>query len=311
VDATTGTHRWAERYDRDMKNVFAVQDEVARTVAAILAAHVSKAEMERTLLKPPTSLQAYDYYMQAANALTSYHTSLSREELRDARRLLEKALTIDPTYARAHAAHSVARVSFWVHRWNDDCPWPTALDRAYQSAQKAVGMAPNLPEAHAGLGWVLIWKHQHEAAIAEFERAIALNPNFTNWRFPFALVFAGEPARAIQALKTHMRLDPFYEPLAPGTWGLACYMLKQYAEALPYLRESVSRAPNVRAGRIWLAATYGQLGQLENARREADAVLRIDPSYTITGTPPVTALRRPEDIEHISEGLRKAGLPVG
>lgn len=107
-----------------------------------------------------------------------------------------------------------------------------------------------------------------------------------------------------------MRLDPFYEPCAPAAWGLACYMLGRYAEALSHLRECISQAPNMRAARVWLAATYAQLGELENARTEAAAVLRIDPSYTITGTPPVTALKRPEDIEHISEGLRKAGLPA-
>ena len=80
-----------------------------------------------------------------------------------------------------------------------------------------------------------------------------LNPNFTNWRYAFTLVFAGEPARAIQTLEAHMRLDPFYEPYAPATQGLACYMLKRYAEALSHLRECISRAPNMRAARIWLA----------------------------------------------------------
>ena len=310
VDAMTGAHRWAERYDRDVQDIFAVQDEVARTVAAILVAHVSKAEAERTLLKPPPSLQAHDYYMRAAVALTSYNSSFSREELCDARRLLQHALAIDPNYARAHAALSMIYVSLWVHRWDDECPWPAALGRAYQSANKGLQLAPDLPEAHVGLGWTLLWMRQHETAIAEFERAVALNPNFTNWRCAFTLVFAGEPRRAIQVLETHMRLDPFYEPYAPATRGLACYMQKRYAEALPHLRECVSRAPKMRAARVWLAASYAQLGDLDNARAEAAAVLRVDPSYTITGTPPVTALKRPEDIKHIADGLRKAGLPV-
>ena len=310
IDAMNGTHLWAERYDRGVKDVFAVQDEVARTVATILAAHVSKAEAERTLLKPPMSWQAYDYYLQAASVLISYSSSANREELSDARRLLQQALAIDTNYARAHSALSTTYVSYWVHRWDDDCPWPAALDLAYQSAHKAVQLAPDFPEAHVALGWVLLWKRHHEAAVAEFERASVLNPNFTDWRFPFTLVFAGEPARALRALDTHMRLDPFYEPYAPATSGLACYMLKRYAEALSRLRECISRAPNMRAARVWLAAAYAQLGELDNARAEAAAVLRIDPSYTITGTPPVTTLKRHEDIEHISDGLRKAGLPM-
>ena len=173
-------------------------------------------------------------------------------------------------------------------------------------------LAPNLPEAHAGLGWVLVMRRQHEAAIAEFERAVALNPNFTNWRFPFTLVLAGEPARAIQALDAHMRLDPFYEPYAPGTMGFAYYMLKRYAEALPHLRECASRAPNMRLGRLWLAATYVQLGELENARAEAAAVLRIEPSYTIDRTARMLIpFKHPADAEHFFDSLRKAGVPDG
>jgi adenylate cyclase len=248
--------------------------------------------------------------MRAAVALTSYNSSFNRQELCKAQRFLQDALAIDHNYARAHAALSMIYVSLWVHRWDEDCPWPATLERGNQSASKAVQQAPDLPEAYVALGWTLLWMREHDAAVAAFERANALNPNFTNWRFPFTLVFAGEPTRAIQVLETHMRLDPFYEPYAPATRGLACFMLKRYAEALPHLRECVSRAPNMRAAHVWLAATYGQLGELDNASHEAAAVLRTDPSYTITGTPPVTALKRPEDIEHIADGLRKAGLPV-
>ena len=260
-------------------------------------------------MKPPTSWQAHDYYLRALSVLDFYSSSSSREDLRNARHLLQQAFAIDPNYARAHAALSMIYVSFWVHGWDDDYPWPEALNGAYQSASKAVQQAPNLPEAQVGLGWTLLWMGQHDAAIAAFERAVALNPNFTNWRYAFTLVFAGYPERAIQTLETHMRLDPFYESFAPATWGLACYMLGRYAEALLHLRESVSRAPNMRAARVWLTATYAQLGEVETAKAEAAEVLRIDPGYTITGTPPVTALKRPEDIEHISEGLQKAGLP--
>jgi adenylate cyclase len=309
IDAVSGAHRWAERYDRKLEDVFTLQAELARTIVAILAAHVNKAEAERALTKPPATWQAYDYYMRATDLVASYHTSVSKQDLHDGRRLLQRALAIDPNYARAHAALSMTYVSSWVHRWDDDCPWPAALDHACQSAQEAVRLAPGLPEVHVALGWALAWKRQHEAAIAEFERALVLNRNFTNWRFAFALVFAGEPARAVKVLEAHMRLDPFYEPYAPGIFGFACYLLKRHAEALPHLRECVSRAPNMRAGRLFLTATYAQLGQLDNARSEAAEVLRIDPSYTIDRSPVVTCLKRPEDFQHFWDGLRKAGLP--
>ena len=104
--------------------------------------------------------------------------------------------------------------------------------------------------------------------------------------------------------------DPFYVPLAPGWLGFAHYMLKQYSQALPLLRECVSRAPNLRAGRVWLAVTYAQLGNIQQARAEAAEVLRIEPKWTIEGAQArLSCFKRTEDAEHVLDGLRKAGLP--
>jgi adenylate cyclase len=146
--------------------------------------------------------------------------------------------------------------------------------------------------------------------VAAFEKAMALNPNFTDWRFGEALVYAGHPARAIEATERHMRVDPFYAPLAPGCLGLAHYMLKQYSQALPWLRECASRSPNLRAAHCFLAATYARLGAIEKARAEAAEALRIDPKWTIEGSgAQLNRFKRPEDAEHYFDGLRKAGLP--
>jgi adenylate cyclase len=309
VDAATGAHRWAERYDRKLEDVFAVQDEVARTIVAVLAIHVKKAETERVVAKPPADWHAYDYYLRATDVLAFYHSSYSKDDLLHARGLLRQALAIDPNYARAHAALSGTYVSLWTHRWDDDCTWAGALDRAYQCGLEAVRLASNLPEAHVALGFALNFTRRHEAAIAEFERATVLNPNLTNYRYAFALVYAGEPARAIKLLETHIRLDPFYQPYVPAALGLTYYMLKRYADALPYLQEAVSRAPNMTHGRHWLAATYGQLNQLDRARSEAAEGRRIEPWYTIGQAGFVRLCKRPEDAEHLADGLRKAGYP--
>jgi len=311
IDGMTGSHRWAERYDRKLDDIFALQAELAHTIVAILAAHVHKAEIERALAKAPATYQAYEYYMRAADYSAAYNSSFSKTDLHGGRRFLEKAVAIDHGYARAHAALSMTYVSSWVHRWDDDCPWSDALDRAYQCAQESVLFGQNLPESHFSLGWTLLWMRQHDAAIAELERASALNPNFTNWRYPLSLVYAGEPKRAIEALDVYMRLDPFYEPYALSTLGFSYYLLKRYTEALQHLRACVSRAPNMPAGRKGLAATYAQLDRLDDARAQAAEVLRVEPFFTIRGAPPVMAFKRPEDAEHVSIGLRKSGLPEG
>jgi adenylate cyclase len=137
IDAAGGAHRWAERYDRKLEDVFLLQDELAHTIVGVLATHVRKAEVERARVKPPSSWLAHDYYMRAADTLNTYQSVFSRDVLRDARRLLEQALVIDPSYARAHAALSLAYTSFWIHRWDEDCPSHVALERAHQSASAA------------------------------------------------------------------------------------------------------------------------------------------------------------------------------
>lgn len=310
ADAVTGTQRWAERYDRQLRDVFAVQDDVARTIAALLAAHVNKAETERTLNKPPAVWQAYDYYLRAADAHTSFFSSFKVAGLYEVRRLLEQSLVVDPNYARAYAKLSWTHFSTWVEPLDSDYLKPSALDRAHQLARKAIQLDPNLPEAHSRLGMVLVRRREHNAGIAAFERALTLNPNFTDFSVAHSLVLAGEPARAVEAAGRHIRLDPFCAPLVPASLGMAHYMLQQYSQALPPLRACATRAPNMRIGHLWLAATCAQLGEIEEARAAAAEVLRIEPQWTNRGTgSAVYVFRRPEDVEHFFDGLRKAGLP--
>jgi adenylate cyclase len=237
-------------------------------------------------------------------------SSFKATALYETRRLLEQALAIDPNYARAYVRLSWTLVQAWNRPLDGDYLNPAALERAYQLACKAVQLDPNLPQAHAQLGHVLCKGRENEAALAAFERAMALNPNFTDWRFGEALLYAGDPARAIEAIERHMRLDPFYAPIAPAFLGLAHYTLKEYSQALPLLQESVSRMPNSRIPHCLLAATYAQLGDIEKARAEAAEALRIEPQYTIEGTQArMSGFKRTEDAEHFFDGLRKAGLP--
>ena len=219
IDAETRMHLWAERYDRSFEDALAVQDEVARQIVSVLAIQVKKAESQRVIAKPPQTWQAYDYYLRAIDCVTAYHSSYDKETLFRGRRLLQQALAIDPTYARAHATLSSCYISQWIHRWDDDCPWTEALDRSYQAARESVRLASELPEGHVALGQVLIFLRQYEGAIAAVERAIILNPNLTSFRFAYTYILAGEAARAAQLLQAHMRLDPFYEPNAPMALG--------------------------------------------------------------------------------------------
>ena len=313
IDGATGTHRWSERYDRDLHDAFAVQDEVARAIVALLVAHVNRAEIERALLKPPAAWEAYEYYLRGAEAFFLLHNQSRRTKalLYEARRLLEQSLAIDPDYARAAEMLSRTHLYAYLELFDGDYLSPAALDRALELAQMAVRLDPRLPQARAQLGYVLLHKRRHDAAIAEFERAFALNPNFIDYRYAAALIHAGEPARAIEVLELNICLDPF-RPWPFHFMGIAHYMLKRYREAVRWLCESASRLPNSQLPHLMLASAYAQSGQFEEARAEAAEVLRINPGFTIESWKPILLLSKdPKDVEHRTDGLRKAGLPEG
>src|SRR5215813_13165865 len=310
IDAATGAHRWAERYDRMLEGVFAVQDEVVRTIVPILAAHVRMAEIERTRAKPPSSWQAYDYYLKAVDAYVAWVRSFAVDHLYEARRLLQRSLAIDPSYARSYAVVANTYMAVWFNPVDRDFLNPDALDQAHRFARRAIEIDPNLPEAHAQLGFALMARHELDASIAAFERANALNPNFVNWQFGYALIRAGDPRRTINVTNAYMRLDPFCVPFASSILSSAHYMLKEYAQALPLLRDCVSRSPNMPAGHIMLAATYAQMDKLEEAQVAVAEVMRIGPKDTISGSSrSMIKFKNPDDDQHFFDGLRKAGLP--
>lgn len=309
IDADSGAHLWAERYDREVSDVFAVQDEVTRAIVTVLAGYLNMAEADRVLLKPPAAWEAYDYYLQGTRAYWLGFTESAVASIYEARRLLEKSLSIDPNYARAYAILARTYTVTYLEPRDEDYLLPAGLERAQGFARTAVQLDGGLPEAHAQFGWVLMFQRQHEAAVAEYERAISLNPNFTDTGFGLCLMFAGEPGRATDILQANRRLDPFQNASRLGYIGHAHYMLNRYPEAIPPLRECAWRMPNFRIVKLWLAAAYAQAGQLAEARAAADDVRSIEPGFTIDRWKITAVYKNSEDAEHLFDGLRKAGLP--
>ena len=198
----------------------------------------------------------------------------------------------------------------WLNPLNDEYLSQAALDLAIKLVRTSIELNPNLPEAYAELGYNIIRKRDSDAATAAAERALALNPNFADYRLAQIFYSVGEPARAIAIANLQMRLDPFHPHFAPLMAGVAHYHLKEYHDAQHWLTEATGRAPNHQYGHAFLAATYAQLGRLEDAHAEAAEVLRLNPRYSIGGTQQrVSVLKRAEDMEHLVDGLRKAGLP--
>jgi adenylate cyclase len=309
VDAATGGHLWAEHYDRRIADVFAVQEELARTIAAILAVRVTKAEAEGVLLRAPSSWQAHEFYLRAAEAFRLRGRNGSAVD--GARRLAEQAVAIDPEYARSHAL--LSKIEWWtyVEPVNADYLRPATLARAHELAQRAVQLAPDLPEAHAQLGWILIFCREHRSGIEEFERAFALNRSFVDNRFALALAYAGMPKQAVAFLDANIHLDPFQPFDSFGFRGHAQYMLGDYEGAARALSVYPSRAPIVRVLALWLAASNARAGNLKEARVSAESVLRMEPRFSIAQWRRTAVYQKHEDAEHLFDGLRKAGLPAG
>jgi adenylate cyclase len=309
IETETQGHLWAERYDRQVKEVFSLQAELASTIVAALPAYVTRAEARRSFNKPPESLVAYDHYLRGAHAYERYFSLAKPEPIYAARLHLQDALALERDYARAWATLAATTISTYVSAFDDDHLNPAALARALELASTAVQLDPGLPHAHAELGNVLIWHRRPDEAIECFQRAFSINPNFADYRYSAALLHAGKAEAALEAYQTYRRFAPFPNPHAVRNAGFACYLLKQYSEAALHLQEAAALVPGDRMTRGFLAATYAQLGRSVEARAEVGEVLRIAPSWTVAKARSILLNKNMGDRELLLDGLRKAGLP--
>jgi adenylate cyclase len=309
IDATTGAHLWADRFDRELGDTFAIQDEIANTISTKLAVHIHDAEARRALVKPTLSWEAYDYYLRGHHLLNRLLTGVPIEDLYKVRDLLRRSIELDPTFARPYAALATSYSVTWINPVNDEYQRKETLQRGHEYAQKAVELGPDVPLAHMTLANVSLFQREHEACLAAWDRVFVLNPNYCDWRHGHCLVLLGKPEEGLAAIRRHMRLDPFYPPHALMTEGLAYFVQKKYEEALPPFREMVFRAPSFRNGRLQLAATYAHLGQSRQAKQQVEELLRIEPDCSLKKLSGNRYFQRAEDGANMFEGLKKAGVP--
>ena len=304
VDASDGHHLWAERYDRNLDDIFAVQDEVTAQIVAALELSLTESSRTRVEKIPTGSLQAYDYFLRGE----SYRWNVTKETNRRAREMYEQAIGLDPGYAQAYAALSWVYFINWEWQWAED---PDAFDRSFELARRAVELDPSLPFAHAQLGWVYFFRNEHDRGIAELERALALDSNYAEAHANLAglLGMAGRPAEAMRAAEKSMRLDPKH----PGAYELhlaiAYHAMGQHEAAVGPLREALARSPDLSPAHRLLAVVYAELGREEEARAEVGEILRISPDASLDAFRRSLPYKDPEELERYIAALRKAGLP--
>lgn len=300
IDTASERTIWGENYNRDLGDIFAVQDEITETIVAATAVQIEANERQRMRQGVPSNLAAYSYVLQGQQHLFRY----TRRENREAHALYQRALDADPEYARAWAALSRTVNLDWRYSWTESPD--AALDRALSYAQSAVQLDPSDARGFGELGFVHLWRKEHEASISAYERALALNPNDADVMSDMAdaLAFSGRTEEALAVLQRAMRLNPFYPD--EYLWHLAgvYYDLKEYEKAI----EAVLRMNNPTQGQRVLAASYAQLGRVDEARRQAARHKEAHPEFSLERWSQVVPDRLESYAEHFYEGLKKAGF---
>jgi adenylate cyclase len=303
VDAGTGGHLWAERYDRDLEDIFALQDEVAQKIVSALAVKLTDDEQERLERGYTDNLEAYDYFLRGLE----YFNRLTKQGTDQARRLFERAIDLDPEFAAAYGHMSLTHWLEWSFGWTQDFQ---ILEKAFELAQKAAALDDSLPEAHRILGILCLWKKQHDQAIALTERAIALNANYADaiWQLGQVLSFAGRPEEAIGLVKKAMRLNPMYPVVYLWDLGHAYMLAGRYDEAIAALTRVLHRNPNFHPAHIYLAIAYSELGRAEDAQAEAAEFMRMSASMSWEDWRQRLPYKDQTVVQGFFDVLRKAGV---
>ncbi len=302
IDAPSGRHLWAERYERDTEDLFAVQTEIIEMIVATLAFRIEEVERERALHKDTENLAAYDYYLLARKAFLVF----TKESMTEARMLWEKAIQLDPNYARAYAYLSAVHTNLYTNNWTEDAD--RSLEIALEMAQKAVTLSPEDYYSHWALGYVYQKNRDFDRAMAEYERALELNSNDANLLAQMVgiLVHTGRAEDGVAQSKLAMRINPHYPDWYLWNLGWAQYFTGEYEEALASLKR-MSNPPN--GARTDLAAVLVRLGRIEEARAVIAAFREQEPDVTLTIMEQRFSFQNPTYLERWMEDLRTAGLP--
>ena len=302
IDAEADRHIWAERYDRKLEDIFSVQDEVTTAIVATLPGRVEAATHDRAKRKTTSNMAAYECVL-AAKVL--HHRSV-REDNAEAQRLLDRALTLDPNYAHAHAWKACVLGQAWIYGWCAD------RDATFQQVADEVEIAlvldDNDSDVHRVLAAVSLAHDNHDKAAYHQERALALNPNYdlVVVQQGELLTWLGRPEEGIDWIKKAMRLNPYHPERFWNHLGRAYFTARRYAEAI----EAFSRITRPdHTHHAFLAASLAQMGDQIAAEAHAQAVLKREPTFSVQSYLATLHYKRDSDRVHHRESLRKAGLP--
>src|SRR5215468_9631034 len=304
VDATTGYHIWAERYDREVRDIFALQDEVSREIVRAMAVKLTEAERIR-LGHPPTGvLEAYDLVLRGTEA--RYRTT--REANAEARRLFVQALDLDPSYARAYLGLAWTQLQSWQSLWTAD---RETLTRARELAEKAMALNDSLVGAYYVLAQVHLWMKEHDAAIAVAERAVGLAPNDADGYETLAeiLGWSGRPEESLSRIREAIRLNPHCPFFYQWTLGHAYYLLGRRQEALDTFAKVLKANPNFSGAQAFSAVLLDELGRTRESREAWARAGALTPGVSMGSLRDRLPYKRPADLDRFLSAVHRAGMP--
>lgn len=305
VDATNGRLMWSERFDRDVSDVFALQDEIALNIVTALQIELTEGAVARTRRRGTTNLKAWLLVSQSLES----HMKYTSEANAEAGALAEKALTLDPKYPEA-----LIRLA-WMHVTNFQTGWgpdrETALAQSIELVQQALALDATYPDAYITLSNINLFLNRHEDAIAFGRKAIKLAPSHSLARASLAMTenYAGHPEEAIPLLQRAMRLSPHYPDWYLGELGRAYYLTMEYDKAVTALQRRLDRNPENGDSLILLAAAHSAAGHSGSAHKILKKFLEPRPGYTLRDYARGEFYRNVDDLNRVLESLRKAGLP--
>jgi adenylate cyclase len=305
IDAITGRHLWAKTYDRELKDIFALQDEITIRIITELRVKLTDGEQARVLSKGTKNLQAYLKYLQAKE----YLQLGTKENNALARRLYEEAIAIDPEFPQAYSSLGVTYMMD-IYLGSSKSP-KLSLEKAVELNKKAIALNDSIPLSHSRSGWLYVLAGKHDKAIAECERAISLDPNSAqaHLRMGFALRYAGRHEEAVRSSERALRLDPIPPSPSFRALGLTYIFVGKYEEAIAAFKKSLDRSPNDSLTHFSLACVYSLADRNEDAQAEAQKVLQINPNFSLKHFAKRLTYKNQADKELIVGAASKAGLP--
>jgi TolB-like protein/Tfp pilus assembly protein PilF len=304
-DVATGSHIWAERYDRDLADVFAVQDEITEAIVAAIEPQLYAAENFRARRKAPDSMDAWDLVMRAL----SHYWRVTRQDNMVAQALLEKAIAIDPNYGQALGLLATSHI-FTAHMgWAEIA---TAVPAAERAALAAIRIDSEDPWAHSALGHVYLFGRRFDDSLAEYELALRLNPNFSLAQafYGVSLCYSGRWQEGDEAARRALRLSP-RDPYSAVYIGIAAYaqfLGRNYDEAMRLAREGIRQRGDFVGGHRVLTAAAGMAGHTDVAKAALQELRRAQPNISLAWIAAHMPIKSDADREHYLDGFRRAGL---